>query len=390
MPAMPQAYTGRPIDQSDELRMILDTVDRVFARHFPAEEARRRDKAHAPPYELLPALGDAGLIGLAFPEEYGGGGLPWSVVARVSERMGYLGSMLGTLCDVTVTFGGMSLMAYASEAQRREILPKMIKGEVLFALALTEPGAGSDASRIRTRAVAVPGGWRINGRKIWSSYAGDSTYMVTPCRTSGEPGQSRGLTMMLIPPTAKGVHMTQLEKVGNNGLTSWDIGLEDVFVPESDVLGEVDRGFRNLMSTLHYARAGLAASATGQSQKAVDIAIAHAKEREQFGQPIGKFQVIQHRLADMQMRVDQARLYTYHLADLISAGAPCRREAAQAKVIATECLQYVTHHGMQILASAGYHADSDMQRIWRDARLYTFGEGSNEIQRNIIARELGL
>jgi alkylation response protein AidB-like acyl-CoA dehydrogenase len=196
--------------------------------------------------------------------------------------------------------------------------------------------------------------------------------------------------MMLIPPDAEGVAMTELEKIGNAGLTSWDIGLDEVFVPDADVMGEVNRGFYNLMSTLHYARAGLAASAVGQAQRAVDIAIEHAQTREQFGQPLGAFQAVRHRLADMQMRVDQARLMTYHLADLISAGAPCRREAAQAKVIATETLLDVANDGMQILASAGYSAESDMQRIWRDARLYTFGEGTNEVQRDIIAKELGL
>ena len=144
------------------------------------------------------------------------------------------------------------------------------------------------------------------------------------------------------------------------------------------------------MATLHYARAGMAASVTGAAQAAVDIALSHARERHQFGRPIGDFQVIQHRLVDMQMRVDQARLLAWQLGWLIGEGRPCRREASQAKIAATETLQFVTDHGMQILASAGYATESDMQRLWRDARLYSFGEGSNEIQRNIIARELGL
>jgi alkylation response protein AidB-like acyl-CoA dehydrogenase len=377
-------------DDGDELKMILDTVDRFMARHLPPEEVRRRDRAHDAPFHLLPLLGEAGLLALPFPEVYGGAGMPWSWVCRVEERLGYLGAMLGTLYDLTVCFGGMSLMAYGSEVQRREYLPKLMRGEMRFALALTEPEAGSDAAAIRTRARRVAGGWSVTGRKIWSSNAGQSNYMVTPCRTDPESKGHRGVTMLLIAPKSKGVHMTELPKVGNNCLTSWDIGFDEVFVPDAMVMGDVDHGFRNLMSTLHYARAGLAASATGQAQLAVDLALQHAKERVQFGQPIGKFQVIAHRLADMQMRVDQARMMTYHLADLIDHALPCRREAAQAKLIATEALQYVTHHGMQIMASAGYSLDSDMQRLWRDARLYSFGEGSNEIQRNIIAKELGL
>jgi alkylation response protein AidB-like acyl-CoA dehydrogenase len=378
------------VHDDDALRLILDTVDRFVDRHIPIDELRRRDRDHEPPFDLMPMLGAAGLLGLPFPERYGGQSLPWSIVTRVEERLGYRASMLGTLFDTTVCFGGMSLMAYGNERQRAELLPRMIRGEALFALALTEPGAGSDAGGIQTRAKKVVGGWRVTGRKTWSSNAKQATYMVTPCRTNPNATGHRGITMMLIPPDAAGVSMTELAKIGNAGLTSWDIGLDEVFVTDDDVMGEVDRGFYNLMSTLHYARAGLAASAVGQAQRVVDIAIEHAQTRVQFGQPIGSFQAVRHRLADMQMRVDQARLMTYHLADLISADTPCRREAAQAKVIATETLLDVAGDGMQILASAGYASESDMQRIWRDARLYTFGEGTNEIQRDIIAKELGL
>lgn len=379
-----------PVHDNDALPLILDTVDRFVDRHIPIDELRRRDRDHVPPFDLMPALGAAGLLGLPFPERYGGQALPWSIVTRVEERLGYRASMLGTLFDTTVCFGGMSLMAYGNERQRTELLPRMIRGEAMFALALTEPSAGSDAGGIQTRATKVVGGWRVTGRKTWSSNAKQASYMVTPCRTNPNATGQRGITMMLIPPDAAGVSMTELAKIGNAGLTSWDIGLDEVFVTDDDVMGKVDRGFYNLMSTLHYARAGLAASAVGQAQRVVDIAIEHSQTRVQFGQPIGSFQAVRHRLADMQMRVDQARLMTYHLADLISADAPCRREAAQAKVIATETLLDVAGDGMQILASAGYASGSDMQRIWRDARLYTFGEGTNDIQRDIIAKELGL
>lgn len=184
--------------------------------------------------------------------------------------------------------------------------------------------------------------------------------------------------------------MTPLEKVGNNCLTSWDIAFEDVFVPEDGLLGDEGDGFKHLMSTLQFSRSGQAANVIGQSQRAVDMAVAHVKEREQFGQPLGKFQAVAHRIADMQTRVDQARLVLYHLAWLVDQGARCRKESAQAKMVGSECLQYVTHHGMQLLASTGYAIESDMQRLWRDSRLYTFGEGANEIQRDIIAREAGL
>ena len=196
--------------------------------------------------------------------------------------------------------------------------------------------------------------------------------------------------MLLVPRNTPGIHMTLLEKVGHNCMPTWDIGFENVDVDLDVLMGEEGRGFRCLMSTLHYSRASQAAGAVGQSQNAVNLALQHAKERKQFGQSIGSFQAIGHKLADMQVRVNQARLILYHLAWLIATGRPCRFEAAQAKLVATETFRDVTSAGMQIMASAGYSTDSDMQRMWRDAGLLTFGEGSTELQRNLIAREMGL
>ena len=375
---------------SESQTQILDTVDRFMARHAPPEEIRRRDAAHVPPYDLLPAMGAAGFFGLAVPEQYGGTGQDWLTVALAQERLGQLGYCVASIFNRVVGFGAMSFLTYASEAQKAEFLPRLMTGHCLIALALTEPQAGSDAAAITTRGKAVEGGWLVSGRKTWISDAGGADYLLSAVRT--EPGSkgAGGISMLLIPRQSKGVAMTQLPKVGNNCMPSWDIGFDEVFVPNSALLGDQGRGFGNLMSTLHYSRASMAATITGCAQAAVDVALAHAKERQQFGRPIGSFQIIRHRLVDMQMRVDASRHAVRYLAWLIGTNQPCRREAAQAKVQATECLQFVTEHGMQILASAGYSAESDMQRYWRDARLYSFGEGSNEIQRDIIARELGL
>jgi alkylation response protein AidB-like acyl-CoA dehydrogenase len=184
--------------------------------------------------------------------------------------------------------------------------------------------------------------------------------------------------------------MTRLPKVGNHSLLSFDIAFEDVEVGEDALLGAEHDGFRALMSTLQYSRLGQAANAIGQAQAAIDMAVRHARERVQFGAPLTQFQVLRHRLVDMQMRVDQARLALYQLAWLLSRGERARLQSAAVKVIASEALQYVSHHGMQILASAGYAAESDMNRYWRDGRLYSFGEGANEAMRDIMAREMGL
>jgi len=375
---------------SDEQQAILDTVDRFMARHLPPEEVRRRDREHDPPYHMLKLMGEAGLLALPFPEGYGGLGKSWTTVSLVQERMSRLGHMAASLYARTVAFGGMSLMTYGTEAQRATLLPRLVAGELLFALALTEPGAGSDAAAVATRARPVPGGWRITGRKTWISDGEKADFLVAACRTGAPESGRRGISMFLVPRGTPGLAMTRLPKLGHNGMPSLDIGFDEVFVPEDALMGELNRGMAHLQATLHYARAGQAASAVGQAQAAVDLALAHAKERHQFGQPIGRFQAISHTLADMQTRVDLARLALYRLAWAIDAGLPCRKEAAQAKMVASEAYQFVTERGMQIMASAGYSLDGDMQRYFRDARLYSFGEGSNEIQRMLIARELGL
>lgn len=369
---------------------ILEAVDRFLAKRLPQEEVRRRDEQHIPPYDLLPELAELGVLGLPFEEKYGGLAQRWTTLALVQERVAERSYSTASIISRVVAFGGMSLMSYGSAAQREQWLPELIQGKALFALALSEPQAGSDAAALHTRAERVGSGWRITGRKTWISDAKGATHLVVPARTDKDSSGTRGISVFLVPTNAAGVAMTGIPKVGNNCMPSFDIGLDDVLVDDSALLGQEGRGFGHILSTLHYSRASMTAAATGSAQAAVNLALAHAKERHQFGRPIGDNQVIRHRLADMQMRVDQSRLTLWHLGWLISEGLPCRRQSAQAKIIATEALQFCAHHGMQILASAGYAIESDMQRLWRDSRLYSFGEGTNEIQRDLVARELGL
>jgi alkylation response protein AidB-like acyl-CoA dehydrogenase len=366
------------------------SVDRMMARIFPLEAVRRADLAHETPRHLLPAFAELGLLALPFPEEYGGLGGDWMSVVLVQERLGRHAAIAAALYSITVDFGGMSLLNYGSPIQRDQLLPELIAGKLQFSLALTEPEAGTDAAALRTSATRTSSGWRIRGRKTWISCADTSDYLVTACRTlKGSTGRE-GVSMLLVPRTAPGIHMTVLPKVGNNSLTSWDIAYDDVEVGDDALMGVEHGGFRGLMSTLMYSRSGQAANAIGQAQAAIDLARRHVLEREQFGKPLSQFQVLRHRLVDMQMRVDQARLVLYHLAWMIDRGERCRAESAAAKILASEALQYVTHHGMQMLASAGYAQESDMNRYWRDGRLLSFGEGSNEMLRDLIAREMGL
>ncbi len=369
---------------------VLDSVETFLHRRLPPDEIRRRDAGHVPPYDLMPSMGELGLFALAVPEAEGGLGAAWNTIAQVQLKLGQHAYMVASIFNRVVGFGLMSLLTYGSAAQRRLLVPPLMSGEVFCALALSEPQAGSDAAAIRTRAVRHGDGWLINGRKSWISDALQARWLIVPARTGPAHEGRPGISLFLVPTDSPGISMTMLPKIGNNCMPSFDIGLQDVDLPAHALLGEEGRGFAHLMSTLHYSRASMAATVTGAAESALQIALSHARERVQFNRPIGHNQVIAHRLADMRMRVDLSRLMVLHLAGLIDQGAPCRREAAQAKIIATETLREVTDAGMQILASAGYSAESDMQRLWRDSRLYTFGEGANEVLRDTVARELQL
>lgn len=373
---------------SDEQQLMIRSLEQLAARHLPMTEQRRRDAEAAPPYELLPVLGEAGFLSLPFAEKFGGLNAGWETVALVQYTLAHRAWALGSLYNRAIGFGGMSIATYGTEAQQQRLLPAIMRGELLFALALSEEHAGSDAAAISCRAKRTDNGYVLNGSKTWISDAQQADYMIVAARTSGTSGDSAGITLFLVPRGSAGVTTAPLDKVGNHCLPTFDVSFNNTPVDENSVLGEPDAGFSCLMRTLHFARAGMAASVSGYAQLAVDIALEHAQRRQQFGRPVGRFQAISHRLADMQICADQSWLMARELAWRIANGLPCRRQAAQAKVVATEALQTITQHGMQILASAGYDASSDMARIWRDARLYSFGEGSNEIQRNIIAREL--
>lgn len=377
-------------EQTPEQAMILASVDRLMDRHLPPAEVRRRDAACEPPVHLLPRMAEAGFLSLPVATHAGGAGGDWQTMSLVQERLGYHAFMAAALFNRVTCFGLMTLSEAGSDAQKAHWLPALMAGEGAFALALTEPMAGSDAGALTTRAQRVDGGWRLSGRKSWISGAAEALRMVVAARTDPDTRGARGVGLFLVPPDAPGVSMTRLEKLGNRCSLSYDVGLDEVTIGDDALIGPAGEGFAVLRRTLFYARSGLAASVVGTAQAAVDAAAAHARERVQFDRRIGAFQVIAHRLARMQTEVDLARLIARALARGIDAGVDCNRLAAQAKYVTTETLKRVTEDGMQIMASAGYAEGSDMQRYWRDARLYTFGEGSSEIQLDLIARDMGL
>lgn len=374
---------------NDDQRQFLDAVDQLMRRHLPPEEVRRRDTLHQDCADLRPIFGKAGLLALPFPAEYGGLEQNRFTVALVHERLSYHASIAGAIFGMSIDFGGMTILNCGSEQQKEQLLPLLILGKTGFSLALSEPGAGSDASAALTSARKIPSGWIVNGRKTWISNAGSADYLVTLCRTKAGIGKE-GLSVLLIPRNSPGVSMTRLEKVGNNCMSSWDIGLNDVEVKHDALIGEEGHGLGNILRTMQYSRLGHAAQSLGGAQAAYDAAEAFVRERKQFGKRIADFQVIRHRLVDMQMRIDQARLLLHRACWMIDAGLPARKEAAQAKIAASEALEQVSGQGMHMCASSAYSSESDMQRYWRDGRLYTFGEGTNEVMRDLIAKEMRL
>lgn len=370
----------------DDVAQVLAAVDRFCERRLPAIEVRRRDEAHEPPYDLLPEFAELGLIRAPLPVEHGGFGLPWGEFCRIQRRLAYNAYFAASILNRVVAFGAFPIIRFGTERQRAEILPRLLDGKALVCLALTEPGAGSDAKGVRTVARRQGDGWRLSGRKTWISDAGGASHLLTLCRTEGETR----LTAFLVPRETAGIAMTPLGKVGNHCMPSWDIGLDDVQISDQCRLGPVGDGFSVIGAALSYSRASMAASALGTARAAFDLAVSHAREREQFGRPIGQFQVIRHRLADMKFEIVKAELLVEELARRIDNGESVAEIGPMAKLASTETLRFVTEHGMQILASAGYAVESPMQRYWRDARLYTFGEGTSEIQREIIAKTIGL
>lgn len=368
--------------REEDVAQVLESVDRFCRQRLPASEVRRRDEAHEPPYDLLPELAELGLVRAPLSVEDGGLGMPWSAFCRVQARLANTAYFVASILNRVVAFGIFPIARFGEQVQRVELLPALLEGRALVSLALTEPQAGSDARAVRTLARRQGDGWLIRGRKTWISDAGGASHLLTLCRQDS----AEGLTAFLVPRQAPGITMTPLPKVGNNCMPSWDIGFDDVLIDDACRLGPVGQGFSVIGTALSYSRASMAASALGTARAALDLAVEHARNRVQFGSPISEFQVIRHRLADMKMEIVKAELLVAEMARRIDAGLDVGEIGPMTKVAATECLRFVTEHGMQILASAGYAADSPMQRYWRDSRLYTFGEGTNEIQRELIAK----
>lgn len=373
-------------DQESLRSHLQELLDEVC----PAEYAERCDREARPPREAYQALAKHGWFGLILPPEFGGTGGSAIDLAILLEEAGRHFEELAMWLFRTLTYGGYAVMQHGTREQKEALLPKVVRGELSFCFGLTEPQAGSDAAALTTKATVAEGGYAINGQKVFTSGMDISDYCLLVTRTSAGAKKQQGITNFLVDTRLPGIEIRKIETLGQRAIGTTQVFYADVKVPASAVLGRVDHGWEAVDSYLWYERLCLSAARTGAAAAAFEYALAYAKNRVQFGRPIGQFQAISHKLADMKVMLDISRMLVYRFAWLMSEGKATRHDAAVVKLYTGEAYKTVSDLGLQILGGYGYCMEYPMQRFFRDSRLAVIGAGTSEIQRNIIARGLGL
>ena len=371
---------------SDEQRLLRDTV-RDFARNEVAPVAGQLDETKAFPYELVKKLGELGLMGIPFPAEYGGGGADSLSYALAVEELARIDSSVAITMAAHTSLGTMPIYLWGDDAQREEWLPQLCSGERLAAFGLTEPEAGSDAGNTRTRAALDGGEWVIDGAKQFITNSGtDISGCVTITARTGDDEISN----IIVPNGTPGYEIGEAyRKMGWNASDTRPLSFDGCRVPEANLLGPRGQGFKQFLQILDGGRIGVAAMGLGLAQGALDEAIAYAKERRAFGQPISRFQAIQAKIADIATEIEAARLLTYRAAVLKDRGENFSLTAAQAKLKTGRLAVRAAEEAVQIHGGYGYIEEYPVCRFYRDAKILTIGEGTDEVQQMVIARALG-
>jgi len=373
-----------------EQESLRGHVQELLRAVCPPEYAERCDREARPPREAYQALGKQGWLGLNIAPEYGGGGGSAIELAILLEETGKHFEELAMWVFRTLTYGGYAVAQHGTPEQKRSLLPRIARGELSLCFGLTEPQAGSDAAALATRATQAGDGYVINGQKVFTSGMDISDYCLLVTRTGAGEKKQHGITNFLVETKLPGIEVRKIETLGQRAIGTTQVFYSDVRVPASAVLGEVDRGWEAVDAYLWYERLCLSAARTGAATAAFDYALNYAKTRKQFGRAIGEFQAISHKLADMKVMLDVSRTLVYRFAWLLSQGKATRLDAAVVKLYTGESYKAVSDMGLQILGGYGYCMEYPMQRFFRDSRLAVIGAGTSEIQRNIIARGLGL
>jgi butyryl-CoA dehydrogenase len=370
-----------------------ETLVRDMARDFAQKEllplAKKHDIEETIAPEVFEKLGELGLLGMTIGEEYGGAGMGSMELAVVLEELNYACASVGVSVSVHNSLLGAPIMKWGTEEQKREWLPRLATGELLGAYCLTEPNAGSDAAALGMMAVRDGDEWVLNGTKIFVTNGEWAGLCLVYCRTDTTVSKAKGISAFLVPMSADGVTVGKKEKkTGIRGSSTTEIVFENVRLPANALLGELNKGFMIAMDTLDGGRIGIASQAVGIGQACLDAAVKYAGEREQFGKPIGNFQAIQFKIADMSTRLEAARLLVRKAAWMRDRGERCTRAAAQAKLSASITANFCADESLQIHGGAGYTDDFHVERLFRDARITEIYEGVTDIQRIVISRTL--
>ena len=377
-------------NHGETIDMLRETV-RQFAADEIAPRAASIDRDNAFPMDLWRKMGDLGVLGITVDEHFGGTAMGYLAhviameeISRASASVGLSYGAHSNLCVNQIRRNG-------SDEQKHRYLPKLVSGEHVGALAMSEPGSGSDVVSMRTRATRCPGGWTLDGNKMWITNGPDADTLVVYAKSDPDAG-ARGITAFLIEKGMKGFSTAQkLDKLGMRGSNTCELVFDDCYVPDANVLGQPGRGVNILMSGLDYERAVLAGGPLGIMQACMDVVVPYVHERRQFGQPIGEFQLMQGKLADMYTTMQASRAYVYAVAQALDrglAGTGARKDAAGAILYAAEKATWMAGEAIQCLGGNGYVNEYPAGRLWRDAKLYEIGAGTSEIRRMLIGREL--
>jgi butyryl-CoA dehydrogenase len=371
-----------------EEHLQVREIARKFADEVVAPRARDLDEKEEFPTDIVRQMADLGFLGLPYPEKYGGAGLDnLAYVIAVEEIARACGSTAITLA-AHVSLGCGPVYEAGTEEQKMKFLVPMAKGEALGAFGLTEPNAGSDAAGTQTRAERLNGAWRVNGSKIYITNGSVAKYITFTARTDASHG-TKGISAFIMDTATPGFRVGKREKkMGLHASDTVEVVFEDCMVPAENMLGDPSGGFSAFMRTLTGGRISIGALALGLAQGAYEKSIEHAKVRHQFGKPIASFQAVQFMLADMAMRIQASRHLVYDAAMRKDAGHPYVKEAAMAKLFASEAANWVTDKAIQVHGGMGYCRDVPVERMHRDAKLMEIGEGTSEIQRLVIARQI--
>src|ERR671919_232697 len=375
---------------SDEQRLLRDTV-REFARQEVAPVAEDLDREKRFPYELVAKMGSLGLMGIPFPEQYGGGGADTLAYALAVEELTRIDSSVAITMAAHTSLGTMPIYLWGTDEQKDDWLPQLCSGQKLAAFGLTEPEAGSDAGNTQTRAALEDGEWVVNGAKQFITNSGtEISGCVTITAVTGTGNGDREISNLIVPNGTPGYEPGEpYEKMGWNASDTRPLSFDDCRVPEANLLGPRGDGFKQFLRVLDGGRIAVAAMGVGLAQGALDEALAYAKERRAFGQPISKFQAIQAKLADVSAEIEAARLLTYRAAMLKERGEPFTLVAAQAKLKTGRLAVRATEEAVQIHGGYGYIEEYPVCRFYRDAKILTIGEGTDEVMQMVIAKQLG-